>query len=177
MRRYVVIGALTLLTLAALYAQQPAPPSTSEILTWISSHLDALSYTSVIGGESVSFSSNYQLAFMGCRISSFTQRSTSVSAKRNDKSTFNYAPFELSNLRPDKIQVHVYSGGQISLEIPFVNSVQSTVQSTVQGDGGTYPNSALMISFATKEMADRQAKAWHDAIIGCGGKAVSDNLY
>ncbi len=159
-------------------AQQPAPPSTSDILTWITSHLDALTYTSVIGGESVTFSSNYQLAFNGCRVDSLTQFSTSVSPKRTDKSTFTYAPFDLSNLRPDKIQVNSgYTGGTVALYIPFVTSVQSTVQSTVPGQGGTNPNSALMISFATKEMADRQAKAWHDAIVACGGKAVSDTLY
>lgn len=36
---------------------------------------------------------------------------------------------------------------------------------------------AIDIAFSTKEMGDRQAKAWHDAIIGCGGKAVPDKLY
>ncbi len=33
------------------------------------------------------------------------------------------------------------------------------------------------IPFFTKDMADRQAKAWHDAIVACGGKAAPDNLY
>jgi hypothetical protein len=37
--------------------------------------------------------------------------------------------------------------------------------------------SEITIDFATPEMADRQAKAWRDAIGGCGGKTTPDNLY
>jgi len=37
--------------------------------------------------------------------------------------------------------------------------------------------SEITIDFATQEMADRQAKAWKAAIIGCGGKTVPDKLF
>jgi len=37
--------------------------------------------------------------------------------------------------------------------------------------------SEIAIDFATQEMADRQAKAWKAAIIGCGGKTVPDKLF
>jgi hypothetical protein len=94
-------------------------------------------------------------------------------------------PFELSSLRPDTIEIiETATSGhrRLTLNMPSIKPLPVTSKSTAVGNYGsgptstsssTYSISSLALVFATQDIANRQAKAWHDAIIGCGGKPVS----
>jgi hypothetical protein len=125
------------------------------------------------------------MTFAGCKVTSFLVDLTY--SPSNDKKTHvrvTLSPFDLSTLRPDKITVTSSTSirtllqGQFGYDV-LISSIAPITASSLDDDGPHYESQGmgLSLSFPTKEIADRQAKAWHDAIIGCGGKAVPDNLY
>jgi hypothetical protein len=85
-------------------------------------------------------------------------------------------PFDLKAIRPENLNVGLSPTGDTQLLLTFTNPLPVHDQGT-DGTNSFFPTTKFAIFFATREMADRHAKAWHDAIIGCGGKAVPDNLY
>ena len=90
-----------------------------------------------------------------------------------------WGPFDLSNLRPDEIfqaPDKIFQPPGAFLQIEAVNAIP-IVQADGSGPTTSSMRSALHIWFDSADLVDRQAKAWHDAILGCGGKAVPEKLY
>ena len=91
-------------------------------------------------------------------------------------SEITWGPFDLSNLRPDKIfqaPDEIYQPPGAFLQIEAVNAIP-IVQTTGPGSTTSSMRSALHIWFDSADSVDRQVKAWHDAIVGCGGKPIPD---
>lgn len=177
MRLCALILLCALLTLLAAAQQQQHAPSVPQILTWISEHFERLEYDNLNRSDhTIEFSS---LTFQDCS-ATLSERTTS-SGIANYVATQVYGPFDLSNLIPDKIKTFISTppGGstpRFSLSIDSAHPVPKF--DTMSGE---QPSSSTMstiyMNFAAQGMANRQAKAWHDAIVSCGGKAVPDNLY
>jgi len=163
-----------LLTLLAAAQQQPAP-SVQQILTWINEHFEKVEYDDG-RFHTIEFSS---LTFQGCS-ATLSERAT-YSGLANLVHTEVYGPFDLSNLIPDKIKTSIStppgaSAPRFSLSIDSAHP--DPLLHTASGEQSSSEfMSTIYINFATQDMANRQAKAWHDAIVACGGKAVPDNLY
>ncbi|MGH2509947.1 MAG: hypothetical protein ACRDHZ_21410, partial [Ktedonobacteraceae bacterium] len=91
-------------------------------------------------------------------------------------SKITWGPFDLSNLRPDKIfqaQDNIFQPPGAFLQIEAVNAIP-IVQTDSSGPTTSSMRSALHIWFDSPDLVDRQVKAWHDAIVGCGGKPIPD---
>ena len=85
-------------------------------------------------------------------------------------------PFDLSNLRPDKIfqaPDEIYQPPGAFLQIEAVNAIP-IVQTAGPGSTTSSMRSALHIWFDSADSVAQQAKAWHDSIVGCGGKPIPD---
>ena len=149
----------------------------SEILSWISSHFEL----TVMGDAQMGTA----LSFQGCQATlTFASNSKGTSSGTvvigTDKNIV--GPFDLSNLRPDTIQtgdVETFNLAVKSVTMLPVTVTQKIIGGPFNGTNTSDTNvqNGFVLSFRTKDMRDRQAKAWHDAIIGCGGKAISDKLY
>jgi hypothetical protein len=176
MRTFTIVTML-MLAMTAAQAQQPTP-SAKDILSWISDHLEGVDYNV----NDLRLTVSTSLEIQGCQV---TIRAERVGEKSDGtfQSTNKYTigPFNLNNLRPDHISVGS-SGQNPRMVINAISAIpvsrEQTSAPSARTDGVfTFSWSFVQIDFATKEMANRQAKAWHDAIIGCGGRAVPDNLY
>ena len=154
---------------------QVAAVPVSDTLTWIGTHFETVERVDPSSGSSINLVAS--MIFQGCQ-ATLTLNDTWIKQGKVWPNKTVLGPFEFSNLRPDTIKVRAEQG-YISLHISAVNP---TILELDVLAGLPAPTSGQMvrdleIRFATQDMADRQAKAWHDAIIGCGGKAVSDKLY
>jgi hypothetical protein len=173
----------------AIRAQQPAAQSAAEILTWISAHFEHASASTVVtfSSDSVDMENeNFKtsITFEGCRVS-ITQDETDY-YNRADTGQEDYsmdqigtATFDLSKALADGITVSKGSQGQppAHLEIKFSQPFdwhqeqKYSPHPVPQDVKGTYAVSLIDIEFATPEMANQQAIAWHKAIVACGGKS------
>lgn len=178
------------------------PVSIAEIETWIDQHLDSLnvppSSVPMKGGKAVNDETGtthvtIYLVFQGCLAWLTEEGRTDWSKKSKGKydfswDEFNTAVLDLSKGIADKIGVAPNpKQDDMLLSIPF--SQPFPVRSETDYLGGTYsdipdkpdvstaPASTIILPFANENTANRQAKAWHDAIVACGGKAAPDNLY
>jgi hypothetical protein len=93
-----------------------------------------------------------------------------------------WGPFNLSNLNPDGISFPSSDAIATGLRILSVNAIpRTTTDKDITPIAKEYTSTTMMgwvvIIFQTKDMAERQAKAWHNAILLCGGKKTQDDLY
>jgi hypothetical protein len=94
----------------------------------------------------------------------------------NGINTTTWGPFDLSNLRPDKIfrtQDTIFQPPGAFLEITAVNAIPTVIADS-PGSTTSLMLSAIKIRFASADLVDLQYKPWHDAIVACGGKPVPD---
>jgi S1-C subfamily serine protease len=155
--------------------QDEAPKTVSEILDWIETHLETT--TSKSGGVNPdTYTSDFDLSFDGCQVT-VTWHFRSASLLTDTVTTD--GPLDLAGLRPEPEQMPLTpeadSGYQLRLYSlkPFVSVHSYPWQSPERN-----PNAhTFFLIFATQDMAERQQKAWRDAIVLCGGKAVPDKLY
>jgi hypothetical protein len=176
----------------------------ADILTWIGSHFDTITQVERDDWNSKTGTVTYSMSFQGCSatlISNFTLSYTHINSADNlrghidsTQDEWTFGPFDLSKLRPDKIEagsaplpslVFKAEGGAPSPQLAFL-AVNAIPYKYVH-DGRNWPldpgqassgvTQVVPIHFATQDIANSQAKAWRDAIIACGGKAVSDKLY
>ena len=145
-------------------------PEAAKALNWISGHMLTRTYTvpnSNVDGATIQVWETSSLSFQGCRA---TVYHTSIYSNTNEslESTTTWGPFDLSNLRPDGISRPIGSFLQIAAvnAIPVVTSQKDHTSTEMLG--------WLRIPFGSPDSADRQAKAWHDAIVGCGGKPIPE---
>ncbi len=171
-------------------AQRHAAQPVSEILSWISTHFEEAKVSTVATFDTgaVDYANRKfitSITFEGCRVSL-----TQVENNRYDKvdtGQFDYsleqtgtATLDLSNGIPDAITADKGSEGQppAHLIVKFAQPFQwhreqkysaNPVPQDVVDD---LTVSQIAIQFATLDAAKSQAKAWHDAIVGCGGKSA-----
>jgi hypothetical protein len=157
-KNHALLPLLALLSFGA-YAKNASVP---EILTWINQHLSTVSWDH--------YTSSYSLEFTGCKV---------TLTEVQDKLSIAYGPFSLNDVVLNKIEVSKPDSPNGSWVLfGFVHPVSRHLADSddpKHADSGTATQ--LYIHVATQEMASRHAKAWHDAIMACGGRAVPENLY
>lgn len=185
---FVLIALFTLLPLS-VRAQQPKP-SVSETLSWISTHFEEAKVSTVVtfSAESVDYANERfmtSITFQGCSVSI-----TQVEIDRYDKvdtgqpdyilEQTGTATLDLSKGLPDAIAADKGSNGQppahliIKFAQPFAKHQEQkySAHPVPQDVVDDFNVSQVKIYFATLDAANSQAKAWHDAIVGCGGKSA-----
>jgi hypothetical protein len=171
----------------------PQTAPVSDTLAWIGGHFEAIVQN--ISDDTVrgSTTQTTSIAYQGCQVtltsSIFGHNEWKNGERSRGTNTSVNGPFDLSSLSPDKTST-LATASYFTLFLSSTNPISQTYSmnsmransSGVWGQPENDPGSPVAvykigILFATQDMADRQAKAWHDAIIGCGGKPVSDKLY
>ena len=173
--------------------QQQAKQSISEILSWISTHFEVAKVSTVVTFSSgnVDYADEKfmtSITFQGCSVSI-----TQVENNRYDKvvtGEFDYsleqtgtATLDLSKGIPDAIYADKGSSGQppahliVEFSQPFQwhQEQKYSANPVPQDVVDNFDVNQVEIYFATLDAANGQAKAWHDAIVGCGGKSASGN--
>lgn len=174
-------------------AQQQATPSVSETLSWISTHFEVAKVSTVVtfSTGSVDYADekfSTSITFQGCNVSI-----TQVENSRYDKvdtGQFDYsleqtgtATLDLSKGIPDAITADKGSNGQppAHLTIKFAQPFRwhqeqkYSANPVPQDVVDNFDVSQVEIYFATLDSANSHAKAWHDAVAGCGGKPALGN--
>jgi S1-C subfamily serine protease len=155
----------------------------AKALNWISSHMLARTLHTMPGvnGTTVQMWETSSLSFEGCRVTIYDETIMFTVFKSGESlgggtSTITWGPFDLSDLRPDEIfqaPDKDYQPPGAYLQIGAVSAIP-VVQTTVPGPTTSFMRSGLHIWFDSADLVDRQVKAWHDAIVGCGGKPIPD---
>lgn len=194
MKKYFVLIILFALLPLSLRAQQQAKPSLSETLAWISNHFEVAKVSTVVTFSSgnVDYADETfttSISFQGCRVSI-----TQLENNRYDKvdtGQFDYsleqtgtATLDLSKGIPDAVTADKGSSGQppAHLIVKFAQPFQwhqeqkYSANPVPQDVVDNFNLNQIAIEFATLDAANSQAKAWHDAIVGCGGKPAPPNL-
>lgn len=166
------VGVVLLILALSAYAQQP---SVQDTLTWIGSHFESVRYATAFGSSTEQVVVSTQMDFHGCSVT--VRESSRSSPPEPFDGTVTSGPFELGTLRPETIKIDPQP--QMHRYIMWISAVNTFPVSMpdIHGNMISEPHNFLSIPFATEDMASRQAKAWRDAIIACGGRAVPDNLY
>ncbi|MGC2332538.1 MAG: trypsin-like peptidase domain-containing protein [Candidatus Acidiferrales bacterium] len=166
--------------------QVEASKTVSEILDWIQTHFDTVTTTSDIGVHSTD-TDTFGLSFESCQVTvTWIMQSFSTDNTPTGTMTTVYGPLDLGGLRPEPEEMPVKHEELSGLSMdrmrvysikPFqIKETQETLGWTakpnIQEDGHNF-----FLLFTTSGLAERQQKAWHDAILLCGGKKTQDNLY
>ena len=166
-----------------LETQVEAPKTISAILDWIQTHV--VSETSdkvvVIGGVTyqVTETNRFELSFEGCQVTVTWHFNEDYhdGIILPDAGEI-WGPFDLGSLRPESEHMPISPiGGAYRLRLysikPFLSRKLDRTQQ--QWDDPNARN--FIIEVSTQDMAERQQKAWHDAILLCGGKRTQGDLY
>lgn len=188
MKRFYVLLLSCVLLQSAVHARAQATPLLSEVLAWINSHFQLVQFHSTGGGSTRITIESTSISLQGCQVSLHELHQTidhySGRPDARDERDM-LASFALRDLRPDTIRVASYPpepGRSEPSHYSILISARSPVPCSNTGPdvpalSSNSPVGAFEVYFAMRDMANRQAKAWHDAIVVCGGKAVPDNLY
>jgi S1-C subfamily serine protease len=162
----------------------PTVKTVSEILDWIQTHLETITTKDIgllVGVETTTTStSSDAISFEGCQVTVTWTFTTTLSTSPTyaAETITRYGPVDLGGLRSEPEHMELTPGPDdnvlrlFSIK-PFLIVTSNPMQSPNRNpDGHNFP-----LIFATQNMAERQQKAWHDAIILCGGKKTKDDLY
>jgi hypothetical protein len=161
-------------------------PSTSDILTWIGGHFEVGNEDEKSPQLYFHHEHSYGLSFKDCQVAVTEVNDVTLVYPDGHreyapylKHTYVYGPLDLSNFRPDKIAVDekLWITLRAVNPIPFSDTYCIDPKHPEETTTSRGELKGLNIRFSTREMASRHAQAWHDAITGCGGKAIPDNLY
>jgi hypothetical protein len=172
----------------SVMAQQHSTQTVPEILAWISNHFEVAHESTVVtftGGLADYDEGRFKtsMTFQGCNVS-ITQVETHQYNKA-DTGEFDYsleqtgtATLDLSKGLHDDITAGKGSEGQppahviIKFAQPFAwhQEQRYSAHPVPQDVLDTFNVKLVEIDFATLDMANQQAKAWHNAIVACGGK-------
>jgi hypothetical protein len=164
----------------------PQGTSVSEILTWIALHFETLTFKDL--NQSDTYTTDSHISFGGCQVTvkDYIHPPTHDQHNLGDSIIID-GPFNLGDFDPNGIELESFNSladGSNSFSLRLF-SVQPFLFTTVLEDAGatTIPSSRnpdahnFRLLFNTKDMAERQQKAWRDAIILCGGKKTKGDLY
>ncbi len=162
---------------------QAQTPDAAKALNWISGHMLPKTLHTMPGtsGSTIQMWETSSLSFQGCRVTIYDEVIMFTVFRSGERygsgtSEITWGPFDLSNLRPDKIfqaPDEIYRPPGAFLQIEAVNAIP-IVQTAGPGSTTSSMRSALHIWFDSADAVAQQAKAWHDSIVGCGGKPIPD---
>jgi hypothetical protein len=179
-----------LLSFSSMPAEPPPPvdahKDVPQILNWIQTHFEVPkdeSTLQLIGGSMhTTRTVTTALSFKDCQvtvtesITVTTAGAPSLGVAPDSQGTIETrGPLDLGSLNPNLMLVEAHGIGHYWLEIASTKTFPEQWTGTHNGKNLA---DAFPIDFVTREMAERQQKAWHDAILLCGGgKPTQDDLY
>ena len=160
-------------------------PNATEALRWIQANMTKESFTSSLCTRC---EVTTHIEVQGCQATIYeeTQLFTADSLTQIQDT---WGPFEVSALQPDEMGKPDHAIGALFtndnvLVIFSLNPIPLVHSATTHSAFATSPPATvrtmmnqLQIPFDSDAMLTRQEKAWHDAIVGCGGKKTQDDLY
>jgi hypothetical protein len=190
---FVLIVLFALAASLSTRAQHQAQQSVPEILNWISNHFEVAKVSTVVtfSSTSVDYADERfttSITYQGCNVSI-----TQMENNRYDKvdtglpdyslEQTGTATLDLSKGLPDEITTGKGSDGQppahliIKFAQPFAwhQEQKFSANPVPQDVVDNFNVSQVEIEFATLDAANSQAKAWHNAIVGCCGKSAPGN--
>ena len=170
---------------------EPPPPvdahkDVPQILNWIQTHFEVPTDEStlqLIGGSMhTTRTVTTALSYKDCQvtvtesITVTTAGASSLGVGPDSQGTIETrGPLDLGSLNPNLMLVEAHGIGHYWLEIASTKTFPEQWTGTHNGKNLA---DAFPIDFVTRETAERQQKAWHDAILLCGGgKPTQDDLY
>jgi hypothetical protein len=160
---------------------KPKIPPASDILTWVASN-------------SPSRPNSYwiqEISFQGCTVSQILRRSPPGDTRPISKMGYNKTDVDLTKLSPDSLSIKADGGLQFVtvhsdlgfnthtvdhiLSVEAIERHQSEPDQLVEDDSASKDFPLIWLQDAA--MSERIEHALHDAIVGCGGKAVAKDLY
>jgi hypothetical protein len=152
-----------------------ASKTVSETLTWIQTHLETTPASSIGGTHATD---DFALSFDSCQVTVIWRYRVLMDGENKEVVTAS-GPFDLGSFRsdPEHMVVTALDDSRYQLKMYSIDPFL-TVWTDSWGGVQRVPDSHnFLLFFATKEMAERQQKAWHDAIILCARKPTHDHLY
>jgi hypothetical protein len=145
----------------------------ADFLTWISDHLQTVSYTVTTPRAAYPEFASAKMEFDGCNVKIVEDLKTQ---KSNIQTTVS---FSLSYIQPDMIRSRLergYGNTQVTpyflVQLPLVGTAANTTTFTAS-DGSkteTAASTSVSILFQDRDLANRQANAWRDAAFACGAR-------
>jgi len=145
----------------------------ADFLTWISDHLQTVSYTVTTPRATYREFASAKMEFDGCNVKIVEDLKT---PKSNIQTTVS---FNLSYIQPDMIHSRserVYGNTQVTpyflVQLPLVSTATDTATFT-DSDGfetETAASTSVSILFQDHDLANRQADAWRHAALACGAR-------
>jgi V8-like Glu-specific endopeptidase len=157
-------------------------PNAAEALRWIQANMTKEICTS---SSDTRCEITTNIAVQGCQATIYEETRIFI-ADSLTQITDTWGPFAVSALQPDEMGKPKHAIGTLFpndnvLVIFSLNPIPLVHSATIQSALPPIPPSTirtvtnqLQIQFDSNTMLTRQEKAWHDAIIGCGGKPTSD---
>jgi hypothetical protein len=144
-----------------------------DVLMWISSHLQTVSYTVTTPLASYQENESAKMEFDGCY-------ATILEEVKTPKSNIQTAvSFDLRYIQQDRIRFRSETGSggthvtpYFLVQLPFVRSAISVTTFSASGQPQTSTDASRSISilFQDLDTANRQASAWRDAALACGAR-------
>jgi hypothetical protein len=145
----------------------------ADYLTWISDHLQTVSYTVTTPRATYPEFASANMEFDGCIVKIVEDLKTQ---KTNIHTTVS---FSLSYVQPDMIRSRPekgYGDTQVTpyflIQLPLVSPAANTTTFTAS-DGfktETSASTSVSILFQDRDLANRQANAWRGAALACGAR-------
>jgi hypothetical protein len=145
----------------------------ADYLTWISDHLQTVSYMVTTPRATYPEVASAKMEFDGCNVKIVEDLKTQ---KSNIQTTVS---FNLSYVQTDMVRSmpqRGYADTRVTpyflVELPLVNTATNTTTFTAS-DGSkteTAESTSVSILFQDRDLANRQAKAWRDAAFACGAR-------
>ena len=145
----------------------------ADFLTWISDHLQTVSYTVTTPRATYLEFASAEMEFDGCNVKIVQDLKT----QKSDIQTT--ASFNLSYLQADMIRSKPetgYGNTQVTpyflVQLPLVRTATNTATFTAsnQSETETATSTSVSILFQDRDLAARHADAWRHAALACGAR-------
>jgi hypothetical protein len=145
----------------------------ADFLTWISDHLQTVSYTVTTPRATYREFASAKVEFDGCNVKIVEGLET---PKSNIQTTVS---FNLSYIQPDMIRSKPergYGNTQVTpyflVQLPLVSTATNTATFTAsnQSETETATSTSVSILFQDRDLAARHADAWRHAALACGAR-------
>jgi hypothetical protein len=149
----------------------------ADFLSWISDHLQTVSYTVTTPGATYAEFSSATMEFEGCKVKVVED----VKTQKSDIQTA--VSFNLGDLQMDMIHAMRESGSSgaqvtpyYSVVLPFGAPVRNTTtfNATDRPMTETASSTFISLSFQDRDLANKQADAWRDAAFACGARKSTE---
>jgi len=145
----------------------------ADYLTWISNHLQTVSYTVRTPRAAYPEFASAKMEFEGCNVKIEEDLKTQTTNIQTTVS-FNLSYIQAGMIRskPEGGFANTRVTPYFLVQLPLVNTAKNTTTFTAS-DGSkteTAESTSVSIVFQDRALANRQATAWRDAALACGAK-------